>query len=407
MINQNKVQIHKEFGGKEPNYQLLIDGYIVNDVKVGENYKDSLGLPNYYIISKTRNSLQQLADLTLNDLRTAGVESIKLTNWVRWEGFDISVSFGRDFKSRREVTFEVEFEPDLANWKFPYSYNDYYENFNLIWQSQYRLNDDEKLMIGGTQIRFMPIVKALLNDLSLREEIENNIKQFAEIHIKTISQLKELQFENSLLASFNFPDSLKTSCEQYLLYFAQFLKDLGVNATSDLKEETGKVLFSVTPTDENQALDKIREALAIYLNLPNSPIVYDDSFAAMRLQQQIENLQHSQRMAARELQFSEKLIAVQSDMLHEKNLTISQLQSVNEQQQKIIEKISSKSIMMDSVENKEELEELYDGIKVGESESLKKWLGISLNPAKAIKTAVKNTFGKEDKESVLGLDEDK
>ena len=212
--------------------------------------------------------------------------------------------------------------------------------------------------------------------------------------------------ENGFTKRFEFPEEIRNSCEQYLLYFAQFLLDLGINVNANLKEESGKVLFSVTPTDETQALDKIREALAIYLNLPMSPIIYDDSFAAMRLQQQIENLQHSQRMAVRELQFNEKLLVAQSDTIREKNLTISQQQSVIEQKDKIIEKISSKSIMIDSAENKEELEELYDGVKVGESETLKKWLGISLNPAKAIKTAVKNTFGKDEKKSVLGLNEE-
>ena len=83
----------------------------------------------------------------------------------------------------------------------------------------------------------------------------------------------------------------------------------------------------------------------------------------MRLQQQIENLQHSQRMAVRELQFNEKLLIAQSDTIHEKNITISQQQSVIENQNKIIEKISSKSIMMDSVENKEELEKFCEGFE--------------------------------------------
>ncbi|MGI8884020.1 MAG: hypothetical protein ACR2IA_07240, partial [Pyrinomonadaceae bacterium] len=168
----------------------------------------------------------------------------------------------------------------------------------------------------------------------------------------------------------------------------------------------GKVLFSVTPPDDTEALDKIREALAIYLNLPSSPIVYNDSFAAMRLQQQIENLQHSQRMAVMELQFNEKLLIVQSETIRENNVTISQLQSLNENQNKIIEKISSKSMMIDSADNKEELEEIYEGVKVGESKWLKELTGIGLNPAKVIKKAVKNTFGKEEKKSVLGLNDE-
>ncbi|MEP6903265.1 MAG: hypothetical protein ABJA66_16060 [Actinomycetota bacterium] len=38
---------------------------------------------------------------------------------------------------------------------------------------------------------------------------------------------------------------------------------------------------------------------------------------------------------------------------------------------------------------------------------MKEQLGIYLNPAKVIKTAVKNTFGKDgEKKSVLGLDEE-
>ena len=232
----------------------------------------------------------------------------------------------------------------------------------------------------------------------------------SEAKIRKFCELTKIKFlENhkpNILSVFNFPAEIKISCEQYLLYFAQFLQDLGINATSNLKEEAGKVLFSVTPTDDVEALDKIREALAVYLNLPASPIVYDDSFAAMRLQQQIENLQHSQRMAVRELQFNEKLLIAQSDMIREKNITISQQQSVIEQQDKIIEKISSKSIMMDSAENKEELEEIYDGLEAGHSKWLYELTGIKANFIKMISTSVKNTFPKDEKKSVLGLNEE-
>ena len=48
---------------------------------------------------------------------------------------------------------------------------------------------------------------------------------------------------------FEFPDAVRVPCEQYLLYFAQFLRDLGVEASSELRHEVGMVLFSVTPTD--------------------------------------------------------------------------------------------------------------------------------------------------------------
>lgn len=45
-------------------------------------------------------------------------------------------------------------------------------------------------------------------------------------------------------------------------------------------------------------------------------------------------------------------------------------------------------------------------MKIGESKFLKKQLGIHINPAKVIKTIVKNTLGKSEKEPILGLDEE-
>lgn len=241
------------------------------------------------------------------------------------------------------------------------------------------------------------------NFLESALEAEQKVIKYCEVAVNRFLKISD---NNHILKTFNFPKEVKIPCEQYLLYFAQFLQDLGINATSNLKEEAGKVLFSVTPTDDVEALDKIREALAVYLNLPSSPIIYDDSFAAMRLQQQIENLQHSQRMTVRELQFNEKLLVAQSEMIKEKNVTISQLQSVNEKQSKIIEKLSSKSIMIDSAENKEELEKIYEGIEVGESKFLNEKLGIKFNPAKVVKTAVNNILGNGDEIIELGLDKE-
>jgi hypothetical protein len=72
-------------------------------------------------------------------------------------------------------------------------------------------------------------------------------------------------------ASDRFPPAIRTACEQYLLYFVQFLEDLGVSATAEIKEDAKRVLFSVTPTDGCAALQQIREALEVYLKLPEMP----------------------------------------------------------------------------------------------------------------------------------------
>ncbi len=387
-------------------YQLLVDDFIVNGVTVGEISRKDLDLPTFYIMSDDTDFFTKLADLNLYEFRQARIIEIRLNKWTKWECLEISVGFMPSYFSQEEFIFEVEFEPDLVNWNFNYSFNDYYGVFYQIWENDFSENSFEYLRRSEKKHTFELKIRPVLNGLPITEEIDKNLEDYEELHRKTILQLNDKHFENYLLASFNFPETLKASCKQYLLYFAQFLQDLGIDTTSNLKEEAGKVLFSVTPTDDVEALDKIREALAVYLNLPASPIIYDESFAAMRLQQQIDNLQHSQKMAVREIRSAERELRLAQTVIEHQDKIIVQKDKLIEQQNKVIEKIQSKSIMMDSLENKEELEEIYDGLKIGESKFLKEQLGIHLNPAKVIKTVVKNTFGKDKKISIIDSDEE-
>jgi hypothetical protein len=230
----------------------------------------------------------------------------------------------------------------------------------------------------------------------LAREIEDDFGFVLSIHGKVLKQLPQNQIDGFLIASFNFPEELKIVCKQYLTYFAQFLGDLGISANSAMQEQAGKVLFSVSPSDNIDALDKIYEALAIYLNLPSSPIVYDDSFAAMRLRQQVRNLEHAQRMAETEVRLAFKVIESQDKIISQKDSTI-------EQQNRVIEKITSKSIMMDSLENKEEFEKIFDGLEVGESKWLKDNLGIKVNPIKSLKSLGGKLLRKDDEMITLDL----
>lgn len=118
----------------------------------------------------------------------------------------------------------------------------------------------------------------------------------------------------SLVVTFDsFPKEVRTYCEQYLLYFIQFLQDLGIEATSDLKHEAGQVLFTVTPSNEREALEKIWAALKIYLSLPSHTISNNVSndIAVERLGYTITILQRQLRLAEAELQARNATIEAQ------------------------------------------------------------------------------------------------
>jgi len=88
--------------------------------------------------------------------------------------------------------------------------------------------------------------------------------------LKIFAQSEYAGSEKHLLNVFSFPPDIKHACEQYLIYFSKFLQDLGIDAQSKLGSQSKSTFFTVTPTDSQEALSKIKILLDIYLNLPEA-----------------------------------------------------------------------------------------------------------------------------------------
>ena len=101
------------------------------------------------------------------------------------------------------------------------------------------------------------------------QTIFTNIARFGRV---VEEALRAKQEAHSVIAQFSFPPDVRTACEQYLLHFIDFLRDIGIEANAELQDSAAGVLFSVTPADRTEALDKIRTALEVYLRLPGAEI---------------------------------------------------------------------------------------------------------------------------------------
>jgi len=171
------------------------------------------------------------------------------------------------------------------------------------------LNDIDKSNIHSLSVSFTCSPHKLI-----AEEIEHCSAIIREVHEEVLSRLISRISNRSVVTSFkDFPKEVRTYCEQYLMYFIQFLQDLGVDATSEIKHEAGKVLFTVTPDNEHEALDKIRTALNVYLHLPSNPIGNNPStdIAVNRLESTVFRLHSDLRLAAAELQAKNATIEAQ------------------------------------------------------------------------------------------------
>lgn len=204
---------------------------------------------------------------------------------------------------------------DIDNWKRLWSISEYQREFRQVFEEQ---NPAGVRWATGREMRIADVMNPsnriiLSCPLDVGATIESESWKYSglltQLHELTEASLISKLRKDSVVMQFDFPEEVKVPCEQYLLYFVQFLKDLGVEAKAELRHEAGQVLFAVTPTDKDEALDKIRIALETYLRLSASPITESsikDEIAIQRLTGEIQALQSRLTLARAEIQYKDK-----------------------------------------------------------------------------------------------------
>jgi hypothetical protein len=218
----------------------------------------------------------------------------------------------REPKEMRRVIFKIDQDFDL--WSAPFSISDlsaamravvtaHPELGFLYWQGDHNLRKGFGVSMSA---RANDSLMTILSSAQLLE-FENHVEAAL-----ARDKLIRLQFE--------FPSPVRNGCEQYLIYFVQFLRDLGIEAEGELKEDAQKVLFSVKPRDQGEALGKIWKALAVYLQAPGSrelgaePSLSND-IAVLQWKAQVAHLQGQLHIAAAILQAKDAAIAAKDSEL--------------------------------------------------------------------------------------------
>jgi hypothetical protein len=232
----------------------------------------------------------------------------------------------------------LEFGFDALDWKRLWSFSEYIEEFSRIVDRDNPLNIREQ----SNRIRLTEDgLSVSLPESSPSAIIEAEVFKYSgilqSIHESVEASLISKLREDSVVMSFDFPKEVSVACEQYLLYFIQFLKDLGVEASADIQHEAGQVLFAVTPKNKDEALDKIYTALKTYIQIASSPIGGSpDSEDEMAIQRHLANIDHLKS----QLRLSYMMVRTQEATIQAQQVTI-----VNQQ------RILSGEVLMDSIKN--------------------------------------------------------
>ena len=223
--------------------------------------------------------------------------------------------------SKQGLHVDFEMQVDFEKWQEVFSILSFNNELSTLPELKalehieyYRTDDD--FVSNGFGFR----VKNVAATSKISRFILENVKI-----IETLITIAKSNLENKderVLIELNLAEEIRTPCEQYLMYFSQFLADLGINASSELSHDGSKTLFAVIPKDQNQALNVIADALASYLSLSTELDLYSQEIknkdiALMQLESNVMHLK------------SQLLLA--NSVLEAKNSTIQSLKLSNEQ----------------------------------------------------------------------------
>lgn len=309
--------------GKERGFRLSVNGFFDKGA-----FCSSKGLPIEDVMFYDENIKEILSSESIEDL----IKYFTKFNWSRkydwWEG-PIEFGFSND-SQLQHVNLIISLDFEALDWAKLWSINE----FTFEFMNVFNTVDQNTTVIFDTnnidKVTHMIAIysRVPINELLLRDQLERIFSRIKTVIEITENNLIEKINADSVIMYFNFPDSIKTACNQYLIYFTQFIADLGIDVDSTITEEPNATLFKVTPKDKKDALSKIREALDIYLNAPGSNsfqlqvVDYNDT----AVKQWEANVYHLKSQ-----------LALANTILQSKDATIEALQLSNYQYKKIID----------------------------------------------------------------------
>jgi hypothetical protein len=154
---------------------------------------------------------------------------------VDWWADNITISIDRD-NIDDDVILRYILNVNVNSWSAGWSLND----FEKTLKTTVNHFDNKSICFIDMEQDFDSYgfwIEFIIDDLhiELSKLIETHTAYIKKVIELTKETLSISQTTNSLITLFDFPESIKSSCQQYLMYFAQFLKDLGIEAELKLK----------------------------------------------------------------------------------------------------------------------------------------------------------------------------
>ncbi|NQY65018.1 MAG: hypothetical protein HRT38_15065 [Alteromonadaceae bacterium] len=302
----------------------------------------------------------KLSSFMLNKFLEVKVSEIPNTfrYYSSWEYIHSNENLNIHIKKNEEsnnIILSLKMTVDLTKWNNPYSILEFNEalrentEINSIKPYYlYKLNPDtfiEKEWSFKIGIKVNKVEEENLFFL-----FENAYKHLKFNLDETTIQLNKTNSENVFIKLFNFPSGYENICSQYLMWFGEFLKNLGINANVSTEQTYGQTALIINPEKNNELLIKIEHLFYQYLQLPYVEILPPEK----SLTQQEMHAYHTTIMQVQHL-------ATQIQM---KDSVIASYQASNTSLMAQLKPQSDQPLLMESLKDEKKYEFFNGAIKI-------------------------------------------
>ncbi|WP_045420015.1 hypothetical protein [Vibrio jasicida] len=253
----------------------------------------------------------------------------------------------------------------LINWKQLFTIGEYSDHIQTI-SSNISTDIDEGYAYISCTLKLAPT-----DNLNEKATFASNL--LLEANNDTLNKLNKAMLDEYILETFQFPREYQSICSQYLIWFGEFLENIGIDALVSVNNDGEQTQVKISSKHSEQVLEKIEELFSQYIALPYAeflpaahPLDPQQQFMVTQLRTQINHFKGQ--------------LEVKSSVIQLKEATIQGLQREIQSQQNIIDVQKNQLLLIESKQGDEEVELFGGVIKLGELV----WGPIKFSPKKLL-----------------------
>jgi disulfide oxidoreductase YuzD len=242
-----------------------------------------------------------------------------------------------------EYFFELSVSINTLNWNKPFTIRQYSDLFiNEIncshVDTEFYHEDDASIKVSY-RIKKDEYTRPLI-------EISNELLScISKAHIYTETRLLNQNTSEALTKIFDFPSGYENICSQYLMWFGEFLKNLGIEADVHTEPRNGQTALIITPSVESELFGEIEKLFYQYLQFPYVEVIPKQNEMSIQYQ-------HTLLAVKQQVQFLEMQIESKDAIRQNNNATIISLNTTIDTQKDKIQSQADKLTLINAlVEN--------------------------------------------------------